>query len=105
MAVQLHLIVDAVLGGNPTTITIRPSPGKIGKFWYAKTSVSADLIFNGESGTKALSTPNAFEWGEAIFGEGTNYQKFELILDYNNYITIVNSIAPAGTYSVYWCET
>ena len=109
MALKVHLIVDEVLGGTGATITIRPASGKIGKFWYAKASgTGADptLTFIGETGNKQLATDmGAFEFGEAIFGEATNYQKFEIAIDYNNYITITTTSGADGYYSVYWVES
>jgi hypothetical protein len=108
MALKVHLIIDEVLPAN-STITIRPASGKVGKFWYAKAGTSPfnyySLNFIGETGTKILVNGSAFEFGEAIFGESTNYQKFEIAIDYNNYITIVSTDAAPGTYSVYWVET
>ena len=107
MALQVHFIDGAAFAA---TITIRPAIGKVGKFWYAKVAGvggNGSLTFNGETGTKILQASGGnFEWGENIFGEGTNYQKFELTLDHNNYITIdYVAGAPVATYSVYWVES
>lgn len=103
---QVHYIDDAAFTGN---ITIRPANGKVGKFWYAKTAgsgINASLTFHGETGTKVLqASGGGFEWGEQIFAEATSYQKFELTLDYNNYITIDFVAGDPVTYSVYWIET
>lgn len=107
MGMQVHVITASVTAEN--TLTIRPANGKIGKFFYAKIVNSNAVTYlylvpqTGSNIKIHTATASATtQWG--FLEETAGLYHPSIIIDYNNYLSIMAPASTTLTVTYYWVE-